>query len=102
MQEKDPTGRPTGISGVQDVLVERYASPEMAYHFSEKRKHILWRRLWIALAEAQQELGLQVVSREQVSEMSQHVEDIDYEKNGHHFWNRDNYNNRYRNNHVYI
>ncbi len=83
MKEKEQIGKPTReacVSGTQDVLVERYASPDMAYNFSEKRKHILWRRLWIALAEAQQELGLQVVSGEQVSEMRQHVEDIDYEK----------------------
>ena len=64
----------------QDPLVGRYASPEMVHAFSEKRKHILWRRLWIALAEAEHELGLQTVSRDQIEEMRLHVEDIDYEK----------------------
>lgn len=64
----------------QDPLVGRYASPEMVQAFSEKSKHILWRRLWIALAEAEHELGLPMVTKDQIEEMKQHVEDIDYEK----------------------
>ncbi|MDO8137834.1 MAG: lyase family protein, partial [Candidatus Brocadiales bacterium] len=63
-----------------DPLVGRYASPEMVHAFSERRKHVLWRRLWIALAEAEHELGLQMVSKDQIEEMRRHVEDIDYEK----------------------
>ena len=64
----------------QDPLVGRYASPEMVHAFSEKRKHVLWRRLWIALAEAEHELGLPMVSKDQIEEMRRHTEDIDYEK----------------------
>ncbi len=64
----------------EDPLVGRYASPEMVHAFSEKRKHVLWRRLWIALAEAEHELGLPMVSKGQIEEMRRHVEDIDYEK----------------------
>jgi adenylosuccinate lyase len=52
----------------------------MVHTFSEKRKHILWRKLWIALAEAEHELGLPMVTRDQIEEMRQHAEDIDYEK----------------------
>ncbi|HHT9120650.1 MAG TPA: adenylosuccinate lyase [Candidatus Hypogeohydataceae bacterium YC41] len=78
MQEK-PTTYTSGATS-QDPLVGRYASPEMVHAFSEKRKHILWRKLWIALAEAEHELGLPMISKDQIEEMRQHVEDIDYEK----------------------
>ncbi|HHT9118468.1 MAG TPA: adenylosuccinate lyase [Candidatus Hypogeohydataceae bacterium YC38] len=64
----------------QNPLVDRYASLEMAQLFSDKRRHILWRKLWIALAEAEHELGLPMVSRAQIEEMRQHEENIDYDK----------------------
>ncbi|MBI2472126.1 MAG: adenylosuccinate lyase [Planctomycetes bacterium] len=53
----------------QSPLSERYASKEMCYIFSDQYKFSAWRRLWIALAEAQQELGLKTVSNDQIDEM---------------------------------
>ncbi|KAG7334903.1 hypothetical protein KOW79_001499 [Hemibagrus wyckioides] len=58
-------------------LVSRYASKEMAYNFSDKRKFITWRRLWIYLAQSEKELGLPITD-EQVKEMEDHVEDINF------------------------
>lgn len=57
-------------------LVERYGSEEMLYIFSPKMKFSTWRKLWIALAETQQELGISI-SDEQICEMKSKVEDID-------------------------
>jgi len=57
---------------------ERYASPEMQYVFSEDFKFSTWRRLWIALARAEKELGLDIKD-EQISEMESHITDINYE-----------------------
>ncbi|MCI8565213.1 MAG: adenylosuccinate lyase [Lachnospiraceae bacterium] len=59
-------------------LSERYASREMQYIFSPDKKFTTWRRLWIALAEAEHELGLPV-SKEQIEEMKAHQNDINYE-----------------------
>ena len=59
-------------------LSERYASKEMQYVFSEDKKFSTWRRLWIALAETEQELGLDI-SDEQIAEMKAHIEDINYD-----------------------
>lgn len=56
-------------------LSGRYASPEMQYIFSENKKFITWRRLWVALAEAEKELGLPITD-EQISELKEHVEDL--------------------------
>src|SRR5205085_9134644 len=58
-------------------LISRYASPEMAELFGEQRKFGLWRRLWVVLAEAEQEMGLNV-SQEQLDELKAHVDDIDF------------------------
>lgn len=58
-------------------LVTRYASREMSALFSPQRKHSTWRRLWLALAEAQQELGLPI-SDAQLAEMRAHLDDIDF------------------------
>ena len=58
-------------------LVERYASNEVSYIFSDDNKYSLWRRLWVALAEAEQELGLHITD-EQIDEMKAHVHDISY------------------------
>ena len=60
-------------------LIERYASPEMSFLFSPDCKFTTWRKLWIALAECQMELGLPINS-EQTEEMKQQVKNIDYEK----------------------
>ena len=59
-------------------LSERYASPAMQEIFSPDRKFRTWRRLWIALAEAERELGLPI-SEEQIEELRAHAEDINYE-----------------------
>lgn len=60
-------------------LVERYGSEEMLYIFSPKMKFSTWRKLWIALAETQQELGISI-SDEQIAEMKSKVEDIDIKR----------------------
>jgi adenylosuccinate lyase len=62
----------------QSPLSERYASKEMQYIFSPDMKFRTWRRLWIALAETEKELGLNI-SQEQIDELKTHVEDINYD-----------------------
>lgn len=63
----------------QPPLCERYASKEMQNIFSNDRKFSTWRKLWIALAESEQELGLPI-SDEQIEEMKAQIDNIDYEK----------------------
>jgi len=63
----------------ESPLNSRYASREMQYLFSPDFKFRTWRRLWIALAEAELELGLDAVSQAQIDEMKAHAEDINYE-----------------------
>ena len=65
-------------------LSERYASKEMQYIFSQDMKFSTWRKLWIALAETEMELGLSengnpVITQEQIDEMKAHVDDINYD-----------------------
>ena len=60
-------------------LSERYASKEMQYIFSPDKKFKTWRRLWIALAETEYELGLSSVTRDQIEELKAHAEDINFE-----------------------
>ena len=60
-------------------LSERYASREMQYIFSPDMKFRTWRKLWIALAETEQELGLPITD-EQIAELKAHAEDINYEE----------------------
>lgn len=59
-------------------LSERYPSKEMKYLFSPEMKFRTWRRLWIALAEAEQELGLDITD-EQIAELKAHKDDINYD-----------------------
>ena len=59
-------------------LSERYASKEMQYIFSPDMKFRTWRRLWIALAETEKELGLNI-TQEQIDELKAHADDINYE-----------------------
>ena len=59
-------------------LSERYASREMQYIFSPDMKFRTWRRLWIALAETEKELGLPI-TQEQIDELKSHADDINYE-----------------------
>lgn len=56
----------------------RYASEEMQYIFSADKKFTTWRKLWVALARAEMKLGLNV-TEEQVKELEEHINDIDYE-----------------------
>ena len=62
----------------ENPLCRRYASREMQEIFSDDRKFSTWRKLWVALAEAEQELGLPVTD-EQLDEMRAHIYDIDYD-----------------------
>lgn len=62
----------------ESPLASRYASDEMLYLFSPDKKFSTWRRLWIALARAEKELGLNITD-EQIKEMEGHITDIDYE-----------------------
>lgn len=62
----------------QSPLEGRYASPEMLHLFSPNKKFSTWRKLWVALAEAEQELGLNI-KPEQIEELKQHIYDINYE-----------------------
>ena len=59
-------------------LSERYASKEMQHIFSQDMKFTTWRKLWIALARTEQELGLPITD-EQIAQMEEHVSDINYE-----------------------
>ncbi|HQN63962.1 MAG TPA: lyase family protein, partial [Flexilinea sp.] len=61
----------------ESPLAGRYASDFMLELFSEKNRHILWRKLWVELARAEHELGLPITS-EQVEELEAHITDIDY------------------------
>ena len=64
----------------QEPLVSRYTSREMQAIFSEKNRIETWRRCWIALAEAQCELGLDdIVKPEMVEELKKHATDIDFD-----------------------
>lgn len=62
----------------QSPLSERYASKEMQYIFSPDMKFKTWRKLWIALAETEKELGLNITD-EQIAELKEHAEDINYD-----------------------
>ncbi|MDR0949475.1 MAG: adenylosuccinate lyase, partial [Lachnospiraceae bacterium] len=68
----------------QSPLSQRYASKEMQYLFSPDYKFKTWRRLWIALAQTQQELQLSkngepIITDEQIEEMIAHAQDINYD-----------------------
>ena len=65
-------------------LSERYASREMQFIFSQDKKFRTWRKLWIALAETEMELGLSengkpVITQEMIDELKSHAEDINYD-----------------------
>lgn len=61
----------------ENPLISRYASAEMSQLWSDQRKFSTWRRLWVALAEAEQELGLPIRD-EQIAELRAHTDDIDF------------------------
>ncbi len=62
----------------ENPLITRYASREMATHWGDQRKFSTWRKLWVALAEAEAELGLPV-TKEQIAELRAHTDDIDFD-----------------------
>ena len=62
----------------ENPLCKRYASREMQEIFSDNRKFSTWRKLWIALAESEQTLGLDITD-EQIAEMKAHIDDIDFD-----------------------
>ena len=62
----------------ESPLNSRYASPEMQYIFSPDKKFTTWRKLWIALAESEKELGLNITD-EQINELKAHIDEVDYE-----------------------
>ena len=63
----------------QSPLTLRYASDEMKKIFSPHQKYKIWRRLWVALANAEKKLGLPI-TEDQIEELKAHIEDIDFEK----------------------
>ncbi len=67
----------------RNPLIERYAGPEMSYVFSPDFKFSTWRKLWIALAESEMELGLSITG-DQIDELKAHVSDIDYTRAAEH------------------
>lgn len=60
-------------------LNSRYASKEMSFIFSDDMKFTTWRKLWVALAEGERELGLNI-TEEQIKELKEHINDINYEE----------------------
>lgn len=62
----------------ESPLCSRYASDEMQYLFSPDMRYHTWRRLWVALAKAEKELGLDI-TQEQIDELIAGIEHIDYE-----------------------
>lgn len=67
------------MHGYENPLVTRYASPEMSALFGRDRKFGTWRRLWLALAEAEKELGLEITD-DQLGQMKAALDDIDYDR----------------------
>lgn len=76
---KSQSSAPSNPNVYESPLVTRNASPEMIAVFSPQRKHSTWRRIWLALAEAQKSLGLPI-SDEALAEMRAHLDDIDFEE----------------------
>ncbi|OHT00326.1 Adenylosuccinate lyase [Tritrichomonas foetus] len=62
----------------ENPLNSRYASPEMQYLFSPEKKFTTWRKLWVALAESEKELGLDITD-DQINEMKSFVNDVNYD-----------------------
>ena len=67
-----------GTDSYVSPLSERYASKEMQHIFSQDKKFRTWRRLWLALAETEKELGLDITD-EQIEELKSHLDDINYD-----------------------
>ena len=59
-------------------LVGRYTSETAQGIWSDRKRHGLWRRLWLSIARAQRELGVDIITEEMLTEMAEHLDDIDY------------------------
>lgn len=68
----------TNTNLYENPLNSRYSSKEMSYLFSANKKFTTWRKLWIALAESEKELGLNITD-EQIAQMKQNIDNIDYD-----------------------
>ena len=66
------------MNAYSNPLTGRYASKEMSYNWSPQKKHSTWRRLWLALAESEQALGL-AITDDQIAAMRAHLDDIDFD-----------------------
>src|SRR5690606_6620082 len=71
------TGFAVNNESYENPLISRYASVEMSRIWSPLVKHSTWRKLWVALAESERELGLDI-SGEQIEELRSAVDDIDF------------------------
>ena len=69
----------TNYETYESPFCTRYASEEMQYVFSAQKKFSTFRKLWVALARAEMELGLGSVTKEQVEELEAHIDDIDFD-----------------------
>lgn len=80
LSKKETTGTELGMdfNQYQNPLITRYASSEMSHIFSSQKKFSTWRRLWLALAESESELGLDI-SSQQLDELRAHLDDIDWD-----------------------
>lgn len=74
----EPTSPPGGRGAWSNPLVARYATAEMAAIFSDQNRYSTWRRIWVALAEAQRELGLPIRAS-QIRALRRHIDTIDFE-----------------------
>ncbi|KAI5861614.1 L-Aspartase-like protein [Durotheca rogersii] len=72
---------PSVFDTYQTSLTGRYCSPEMARLFSQRSRHSTWRKLWLALAESERELGIETITAEALEQMAAHLEvtDADFE-----------------------
>jgi len=68
----------SNLNQYENPLILRYASPQMSEIFSPRHKFTTWRRLWVALAEAEAELGLPI-SRKQIDQLRTHTDDVDFD-----------------------
>jgi adenylosuccinate lyase len=78
MKKKPKTSIDERYGRYQSPLVERYASEEMSYNFSDKLKYSTWRRLWIALAEIQKNLGVKIITKKQIEGMIKFQDKINF------------------------
>lgn len=63
----------TMFDAYQTSLTGRYCSPEMSQLFSQRSRHSTWRKLWLFLAEAEKELGIETISEDALSQMREHL-----------------------------